>query len=197
MRKEVEEIYRERLERIEAAINLKIPDRVPVYFNEDGYAWVNAGVSIMDYMNDNDKMMMALEKFHTDFPVDAQTYPPAPMDPLTLVVGQPTLIRLPGKELPANATHQAVETEIMKEEDYEYACENGYMQLLQKLLPKLRPGVPGVQSKFLDMMAERSSLNLSNMKRLEELGIPCLYGSGFESPFTLLSLMRFVRKVLP
>jgi uroporphyrinogen-III decarboxylase len=194
MRKEAEETYKERQERIEATINLKIPDRVPVYFNEDGYAWVNAGISIMDYMNDNDKMMIALEKFHKDFPVDAQTYPPAPMDPLTLVVGQPTLIRLPGKELPPNATHQAVETEIMKEEDYGYAIENGYMQLLIKLLPKLRPGVPEVQQRFQDMMAARSSLTLTNMKILKEDGIPCLYGSGIESPFTLLSLMRSYEK---
>jgi len=82
----------------------------------------------------------------------------------------------------------------MKEEDYEYACQNGYMQLLLKLLPKLRPGIPDVQAKFKDLMVARSSLNLSNMKRLRDLGVPCLYGSGIESPFTLLSLMRSYEK---
>jgi len=194
MKREAEKLYKEREERVQDAINLKIPDRVPVICFEQEYAWAYAGISAMEFITDNEKMMMALEKFHLDFQPDMQTFPPALTGPLTLVIAEPCLIKLPGEELPSDSVHQLIETEIMTEEDYEYAYEEGYMQLLFKLLPKLRPNVPEVREKFLANIESASQLFRSNVERLKELGIPCYAGGGMESPFGLLSMMRSYEK---
>ncbi|MBA7633267.1 hypothetical protein ES703_40829 [subsurface metagenome] len=39
MNLEPEELYKQRKERIETTINLKVPDRVPVIFSENEFAW--------------------------------------------------------------------------------------------------------------------------------------------------------------
>lgn len=194
MRREADELYKEREERVQTAINLKIPDRVPVICFEDGYAWAYAGISSQDFMTDNKKMMMALEKFHSDFQPDMQAFPPVLLDSLTMVIAEPCLVKIPGEDIPSGSVHQLVETEIMKEGDYEFAYKEGYMQLLLKLLPKLRPNVPEVQEKFLAKIESASPLFRSNVERLKELGIPCLAGGGMESPFSLLSMMRSYEK---
>ena len=194
MRREAMEIYKEREERVQAAINLKIPDRVPVICFEDGYSWAYAGINSKDFMTDNEKMMTALEKFHLDFQPDMQAFPPTLLDSLTMVIAEPCLVKIPGEDLQPGSVHQLVETEIMKKEDYEYAYKEGYMQLLLKLLPKLRPDMPEVEEKFLAKIESASPLFCSNVERLKELGIPCLAGGGMESPFSLLSMMRSYEK---
>ena len=131
---ESQALYEEREERVQAAIDLRLPDRVPVICADDAFSWAYAGISMKDFMTDNEKMMTAREMFHRDFETDMAYVPPAPMDPLTLVVGSPCLLKMPGEDIPEDSVFQLVETEIMKEEDYEFAIEHGYMQLLIKLL---------------------------------------------------------------
>ncbi|MGQ9721928.1 MAG: uroporphyrinogen decarboxylase family protein [Candidatus Jordarchaeum sp.] len=194
MRGEEEELYKEREERIQTAVNLGVPDRVPVICSEYQYAGAYAGVSSKDFMTDNEKMMMALEKFHLEFQLDMHTRPPLPMSLLTMVIAEPCLVRYPWEGTPFNSTHQLIETEIMKEEDYEYAYKNGYVQTLIKLLPKIRPNVPEVLKKFFDDMESASRMVTSNLERLKKLGIPCFAGGGMESPLGVLSLMRSYAK---
>ena len=194
MRGEAEELYKEREERIQTAVNLGIPDRVPVICSEYQYAGAYAGVSSKDFMTDNEKMMMALEKFHLDFQPDTHTRPPLPMSLLTMVIAEPCQVKYPGEGIPPDSTHQLFETEIMKKEDYEFAYTNGYMQMLIKLLPKLRPNIPEVREKFFADMESASRMITSNLERFKEVGIPCFAGGGMESPFGVLSLMRSYTK---
>jgi uroporphyrinogen-III decarboxylase len=190
MSEEAQGLYGEREKRVQAAIDLRVPDRVPVLSADDAFSWAYAGISMRDFMTDNEKMMMAREMFHRDFQTDMAYVPPAPMDPLTLVVGSPCLLKMPGEDIPEDSVFQLVETEIMKEEDYEYAIENGYMQLLLKLLPKLRPGVKGVEEKFLAKLEWASNLFHSNVERFKASGVPCWAGGGMESPFGILTMLR-------
>ena len=87
MNKNVEELYKEREKRIQAAINLEVPDKVPVICSEDAFSWSYAGISMREFMLDNEKMMMAREMFYRDFQPDTAYVPPAPMDPMTIIVG--------------------------------------------------------------------------------------------------------------
>lgn len=193
----MEELFKEREARVQAAINLKEPDRVPIICSEDSFAWWHAGMSMRDFMFDNEKYMMALEKFHQDFDTDMQFFPPAPLDPFTILVGEPCIIKIPGEDIPDNSVFQLVETEIMKIEDYQFASENGYMQTLVKLLPLLRPGVPDVKKKFMAKLNRAPKILSSNIKRLKKMGVPCWSGGGMESPFGLLSFMRSYTKFVP
>lgn len=192
MNPEARALYEEREARVRAAVDRKVPDRVPVLCAADAYAWAYAGITMKEFMTDNEKMMQAREAFLLDFEPDMEYFPPAPLDPVTLVVGEPCLIRIPGEDLPADSVFQLVETEIMEEDDYPYAIEHGYMQLLLKLLPKLRPGVS--EKEFMARMEAAGELFGPNVKRLEEQGIPCWAGGGMESPFGVLSMLRSYEK---
>lgn len=68
--KSPQELAKERLARIEAAINLQEPDRVPIWgFGGDKVA-AYAGITQYDMYYDTEKAIMAMEKFGRDFPFD-------------------------------------------------------------------------------------------------------------------------------
>ncbi len=194
---EPEELYKERKERIEATTNLKVPDRVPVIFSENEFAWGFANITQLEFMTENEKMMMAYEKLYKTFQLDAAYFQPSLFDPLFNVIPSPCIIKLPGKDLPIDSPFQLVESEIMTENDYKYASSNGYFRTLVRLLPKLRPEIPDVQNIFtkqITQTVEDLRDSSSNMKRFREWGIPFWIGGGMESPFSLLCLMRSYEK---
>jgi len=194
---EPEELYRRRKERIEATTNLKVPDRVPVIFSENEFAWGFANISQLEFMTDNEKMMMAYEKLFKTFQQDAAYFEPTLFDPLFTVITEPCIIKMPGKDLPEDSPFQLVESEIMTVDDYKYASRKGYFRTLVKLLPKLRPEIPDVQNIFTERITRtiedmrESSLN---RQRVREWGMPFWEGGGMESPFSLLCLMRSYEK---
>ncbi|MFX1340882.1 MAG: hypothetical protein ACFFDK_19890, partial [Promethearchaeota archaeon] len=147
---EPEELYKQRKERIETTTNLKIPDRVPVIFSENEFAWSFASITQMEFMTDNKKMMMAYEKLFKTFQQDAAFFEPTLFDPLFTVITEPCIIKIPGKDLPEDSPFQLVESEIMTVDDYKYASRKGYFRTLVKLLPKLRPEIPDVQNIFTE-----------------------------------------------
>lgn len=197
MNLEPEELYKQRKERIEATTNLKVPDRVPVIFSENEFAWGFANITQLEFMTDNEKMMMAYEKLFKTFQQDAAYFEPYLFDPLFTVIYQPCIIKIPGKDLPEDSPFQLVESEIMTEDDYKFASRKGYFRTLVKLLPKLRPEIPDVQNIFTERITptvENMRASSSNQKRFREWGIPFWYGGGMESPFSLLCLMRSYEK---
>jgi len=198
MNSNTEELYKEREERIKAAVGLKTPDRVPVICTEMDFSWKYNNISQLEFMTDNDKMMRAYERFYKDFQPDAAYSEPALFDSLFAVIGSPCLIKLPGRDLPENSVFQLVESEIMKEEDYKRAKRRGYILTLINLLPKLRPEIPDVQAKFNAMIQNQigSELTELNRKKLKEWGIPIWSIGGMESPFSVLCLMRSYEKLV-
>jgi len=197
MNLEPEELYKQRKERIETTINLKVPDRVPVIFSENEFAWGFANITQLEFMTENEKMMMAYEKLFNTFQQDAAFFQPTLFDPLFTVIPSPCMIKIPGKDLPENSPFQLVESEIMTEDDYKYASKRGYFRTLVKLLPKLRPEIPDVQNIFTERITqsvEDMRGSSSNKKRFREWGIPFWIGGDMESPFSLLCLMRSYEK---
>ena len=76
------ELYKQREERIQTAINLKTPDRVPVICTECDFAWSFANMSQREFMYDNEKMMRAYKKFYDEFQTDAAYFHPILFHPL-------------------------------------------------------------------------------------------------------------------
>ena len=193
------ELYKQREERIQAAINLKTPDHTPVICTECDFAWSFANISQREFMYDNDKMMMAYKKFYDEFQTDAAYFHPILFHPLFYALEFPCQINIPGEELPEDSVFQIVEKEIMSEEDYKYAKTRGYIWTVMHLLPKLRPGVSDVKNKFMDSIRlrfedERTLANYNTFK--EEWGWPLWYGGGMESPFSVLCLARSYKKLV-
>jgi hypothetical protein len=55
MKREVEDLYQEREEGIQAVINLEVPDRVPVVCAAGEFAWANAGITMFEYMTEEEE----------------------------------------------------------------------------------------------------------------------------------------------
>ena len=62
-----EEIYKEKLERLETAAAAKEPDRVPLAINTTYFPAKYAGVSYEDMFHDNNKYIEVMAKFARDF----------------------------------------------------------------------------------------------------------------------------------
>ncbi len=134
-----EELYKERTKRFEDAVQLKVPDRVPVA-PIWGYFYAKyAGISPQEAHYDYDKWSAAVKKTVVDFQPDLVTNPRQ-----VLVVPGPLLdildikqIRLPGHGVPANHSMQFVEAEYMKAEEYDAFLGDPSDYLIRTYLPRL------------------------------------------------------------
>jgi uroporphyrinogen-III decarboxylase len=120
MKKSPEELYAERQKRVQDAIALKEPDRVPFlpycHFFPTGYA----GFTKEEAMHDYDKLAMAWQRFAVDFEPDMVNNPFGN-------VGIGNLLRIldckqlewPGGSLPSDRAFQFVEREYMTAEEYD------------------------------------------------------------------------------
>jgi hypothetical protein len=137
MEKTPEELYKERNQRIQDAIQLKQPDRVPFVPYVTFFPAAYAGLSFEEAMHDYDKLAAAVRKFMVDFQPDALS------DTFLLLAWAPTLEILDYKQLvwpghggKPNATYQFVEGEYMKAEEYDSFLSDPSDFLLRRFLPR-------------------------------------------------------------
>lgn len=137
MEKTPEELYKERKKRIEDAIQLKVPDRVPFAPFFHFFPVKYAGISFEEAMHDYDKLAWAVKKIVLDFQPDV--YP----DLFRLLAWGPTLEILDFKQLVwpghggnPNVTFQFVEGEYMKAEEYDAFLSDPSDFLLRVFLPR-------------------------------------------------------------
>ena len=133
-----EELYRERSERIQKAIELKEPDRVPFAPFVTYFPARYGGVSYEDAMHDYDKLAETVKRFVLDFQPDAFS------DTFRLLAWAPTLeivnykqLVWPGHGGKAEATYQFVEGEYMKAEEYDAFLADPSDFLLRSFLPRV------------------------------------------------------------
>jgi uroporphyrinogen-III decarboxylase len=132
-----EELYKKRSQRIQDAIQLKQPDRVPFVPYVTFFPAVYAGLSFEEAMHDYDKLAAAVRKFMIDFQPDALS------DTFLLLAWAPTLEILDYKQLvwpghggKPNATYQFVEGEYMKSEEYDQFISDPSDFLLRRFIPR-------------------------------------------------------------
>jgi hypothetical protein len=120
MEKSPEELYSERTKRVDDAIQLKVPDRVPVLLHFAFFPANYAGMTCAEAMYDGDKMRMAWVKTFTDFQPDMCE------NPFTMRLLGPVLealdfkqLKWPGHGVGPMSTYQFVEGEYMKAEEYD------------------------------------------------------------------------------
>src|SRR3990167_1671784 len=75
MDKSPEQLYKERVRRIEDAIHLKVPDRVPILTTTTFFPTNCAGMSPEEAMYDYDKLGMAWEKYLLTYQPDMYNNP--------------------------------------------------------------------------------------------------------------------------
>jgi len=138
MRKEPEDLFQERVNRIQDAIQLKQPDRIPFAPFLTFFPVNYAGLSFEEAMHNYEGLAMAVKKFTIDFQPDAFA------DAFRILAWAPTLEILdykqlvwPGHRGKPNTVYQFIEDEYMKAEEYDAFLSDPSDFLLRTFLPRI------------------------------------------------------------
>ncbi|MFC1902037.1 uroporphyrinogen decarboxylase family protein [Chloroflexota bacterium] len=118
MDKSPDELYQERLQRVEDAVQLKVPDRVPTVMTFGYLGAKYAGMTVEEVFYDPDKWVMANQKIITDFAPDMFQNNPA-LSGTVFETIDTRVMRWPGHGVSANHSIQFVEGEYMKADEYD------------------------------------------------------------------------------
>ena len=135
--KTVEELYKERDKRIRDAIELKVPDRVPVTFNAGAFAAKYAGLPTSAMYYDPDAYGEACIKVLLDFEPDLGSAAAGTNSGIMLELLDTRHQKWPGGTLPPNATYQFVEEEYMKADEYDLFLSDPSDFIMRHYLPRL------------------------------------------------------------
>jgi len=141
---ESEEAYKKRTRRIADAIQLKVPDRVPLAPHLTFFGANYAGMTAKEVMYDYDKAYAAYKKTALDFQWDVAS-------PFAVTFSGPFLealdykqLKWPGHGVPANRTYQFVEGEYMKADEYDAFLDNPSDFIIRTYLPRTCGSLEGL-----------------------------------------------------
>jgi hypothetical protein len=172
---EAEKAYRERVTRIKDALQLKVPDRVPVIPYLGFFPARYSGMTIQEAMYDPDRACRANEKFTFDFAPDAHSGSAMPGRVYDIIDYK--LYVWPGHGVGANIPFQCVEGEYMKADEYDALIQDPSDFWMRIYLPR----VIGVLEPFskLSPMPDMAEI-VSILGLIMRYGMPEILGA-FES----------------
>jgi hypothetical protein len=136
--KTVAQLYQERETRVRDAIELKEPDRVPVIIRGENFAARYSGLPFADVYYDPASFRSALKKTILELEPDmgggSSTLAASGVALEMLRMKQ---LLWPGGTLPSNVTHQFVETEYMREDEYDLFITDPTDFILRYYLPRV------------------------------------------------------------
>ncbi len=169
MGKTPQELFKERTKRVEDAIQLKTPDRVPFLPSFSFFPAKYAGISFEQAMYDYDKLAEVYKKAIIDFQPDMYT------NPYGLISVGPTLelldykqLKWPGHGVDPNITFQFIEGEYMKAEEYDAFLFDPSDFMLRTIFPRIF----GSLEAFKMLPSISSAFYLRTVLRVAVLGIP-------------------------
>lgn len=136
--------YRMRVERVEAAVRLEVPDRVPFLPLFTFFPVRHAGISYEEAMYDFDKLSEAWKKAILDFEPDMyNAYANIAIGPM-LERLQCRWLKWPGHGVAPGQTYQFVENEYMKAEEYGDFLSDPTDFMLRRFLPRAYGSLEGI-----------------------------------------------------
>jgi len=169
MEKTPEELFKERTKRVEDAIQLKVPDRVPFLPFFSFFPAKYAGISFEQAMYDYDKLGEVSKKAIIDFQPDMYA------NPYGLISVGPTFealdykqLKWPGHGVDSNHTYQFVEAEYMKAEEYDAFLFDPSDFIIRTIFPRIF----GALESFKMLPSISSAYYLRTVPRIAVLGIP-------------------------
>ena len=139
MIKPPEELLKERSQRVEDAMRLEVPDRVPIVIEFCFFAAKYAGITPEEAHYDYDKWCMAVKKTAVDFQPDLIQNPRhlilAPGLMLEMIDFKE--IKWPGHGISPNYSFQYVEDEYMKAEEYDNFLGDPSDYILRTYMPRI------------------------------------------------------------
>ncbi|MDP2726449.1 MAG: uroporphyrinogen decarboxylase family protein, partial [Dehalococcoidia bacterium] len=179
-------------ERIEAAIALRKPDRVPTAPLILQFAGRYGGITGEEYLFDIDKAEGAVEQtFDGLGGWDAwPIFNPIQGQALTM---RPIKYRFPGRELPLDSSYQVVEEPYMTIEDYDVIANEGYPVFFKRLHQKVYPEYKAEELGPLRIRLREAQLR--NIKKWAERGIPTIAGAMIQVPIDDLIQYRSMKEL--
>ena len=186
-------------ERIQAAVNLRVPDRVPLVPIIYYFAAAYSGITNAE-LYDPKKYNKAIDKvFYELGPWDSLCYVNAYYRELASIL-IPMRVKEPGFDLPPDSIRQFVEEELMLEKDYDWIIrtskknrELAYGRTLMRFMPRIWDHI-GKGWRAYAYMAPRLTDNFLRVKleamRWERRGATTAYSFLGEAPFDNFSMAR-------
>jgi len=128
--------YEEREKRVRDAIQLREPDRVPVRLETHAFPARYAGIPVAASFYDPDAWKEATKKTILDFEPDIYQSTVGVNSGETLELLDPKHLKWPGGALQPDVSHQAIEQEYMKEDEYDLFLDDPTDFTLRYLLPR-------------------------------------------------------------
>jgi uroporphyrinogen-III decarboxylase len=217
MAKTPEELLEERTKRIMDAIELKVPDRVPLYLLFSMFPATYAGMTFQEAYENLEKWQAANEKAHLDFEPDISLFMPFDVESEAMLDNR--RFKWPGHGLGPHTPHQFVEGEYMKAEEYDAFLNDPSDFVMRTYLPRIYGALEGLGllpplRSFLWEMFSSSFIVFSNpqvaaaletiskvsrqsaqfmaasstfIPRMKALGFPSLLGGFIFAPFDVIS----------
>lgn len=136
-----EKSYQERTKRIDDAIALRVPDRVPIWFLDTGFFPARyTGKTCKDVMYEDEFTFSTAKKTFSDFKPDMYFHPGSTMLTPGRAVEEMDCkqIILPGQGgVPVDQSFQFVEKEYMKAEEYDEFLDDPTAFTIYKYLPRV------------------------------------------------------------
>jgi len=181
--------------RVQAAIDLQVPDRVPVLpFWTIYFACRYKGMNGYQMIKDYERARQAnIEVFDELGGFDGQVYPGISFvfpDRLSRIIREP-LYKIPGIDLPLDSVLQHDECEILSPEDYDLIADLGWKAFAEKYYGKFnsRPA-----SQILDWGRRQTARYMEDIKAWNEHGVPVYQGGQVFSPLMFFSMFRTLQQ---
>jgi hypothetical protein len=143
---EAEKAYKDRVQRILDAMNLKKPDRVPVFPMFGFFGAYYSGMTPYDVMYDYDMLDKSFTKYIVELQPDAHgsvmNAPPGRSHDIL----DYKLYSWPGHGVPKEASYQAKEGEYMKADEYDDLIDDPTYYFLTRWLPRIMGKLEGLQA---------------------------------------------------
>jgi uroporphyrinogen-III decarboxylase len=134
--KSTEELRAEREKRIWDAVELKVPDRVPVIFGGTFFACRYAGIPYSAAYYDTTRWKQAFKAMIVDMDPDSYGWEPRESG-IALEALASNYTRWPGGTLPPDVPFQIAEKEYMKESEYDLFLTDPSDYMMRYLLPRM------------------------------------------------------------
>jgi len=132
-----ERLYKQREKRVQDAISLRKPDRVPIVSATEMFFVRSAGLTVAEAMYDYDKMAAAwktsMKRYNWDM---APLQHAIRSGPTMELLGMKTF-KWPGYNLPENSYYQWVEQEYMMADEYDEFLKDPADFTVRKLMPRM------------------------------------------------------------
>ncbi len=131
-----EQLYEEREKRVRDAIALKQPDRVPVTLRMTYFPARYTGIPMSTAYYDGPAWNEAVKKTVYDFEPDMYQCASGMNSGVVLEAMDPTQTKWPGGSLPDDVSHQAIDVEVMKEDEYDLFLDDPSDFIIRYMLPR-------------------------------------------------------------